>query len=110
MLLDSKTKQENNITSVPCGLGNTQNNLQEGKTSMVNTNYNAQLFKTVSVQNILGCGYYKAGSDIILHFGITSAHTAENLQPELRLNTVSSLHAILCSAQTQQNLSKKKVS
>lgn len=43
------------------------------KTSMVNTNYNAQLFKTVLIQIISGHDYYKAGSNIILHFRITSA-------------------------------------
>lgn len=46
-----------------------------GKTSMVNTNYNAQLFKTVSVQIISGHGYYKAGLTIILRFGITSSQS-----------------------------------
>lgn len=42
---------------------------------MVNTNYVAQLFKTVSIQIISERGCYKARSIITLHFGMTSAQS-----------------------------------
>lgn len=82
----SKTKRENNILNVSCNLETFRIICKRGKTSMVNTNYNAQLFKTLSVQIISGHGYYKAGSTIILHFGITSAQSLGKLQPELPLS------------------------
>lgn len=53
---------------------------KRGRTSMVNTNYVAQLFKTASVQIISGRGCYKARSTITLHFGMTSAQSFEMLQ------------------------------
>lgn len=74
------------------------------KTSVVNTTYNAQLFKTELIQIISGHDYYKAGSRIILHFRITSAQSLGKLQPELPLSLAClgralSLQVILSSAQ-----------
>lgn len=73
------------------------------KTSVVNTNYDAQLFKTVLIQIISGHDYYKADSSIILHFRITSAQSLGELQPELPLSLaclghcLSPGHTELCS-------------
>lgn len=74
------------------------------KASVVNTNYNAQLFKTELIQIISGHGYYKAGSSIILHFRITSAQSLGELQPEPPLSLAClgralSFQVILSSAQ-----------
>lgn len=88
--LRQQAKQNKKITSPMCPATWETFRIicKRGKTSTVNTNYNAQLFKTVSVQIISGRGYYKAGSTIILRFGITSAQSLGKLQPELPLSPV----------------------
>jgi len=83
-----QAKQTKKITSPICPATRETFRIisERGKNSTVNTNYNAQLLKTVSVQIISGHGYYKAGSTTILHFGITSAESLGKLQPELPLS------------------------
>lgn len=69
----NKTKQEKKNPHCILQAGKYTVICKRGKTSMVNTNYVAQLFKTVSVQIISGRGCYKVRSIITLHFGMTSA-------------------------------------
>lgn len=86
--LREQVKQNKKITSPMCPATWEAFRIicKRGKTSTVKTTYNAQLFKTASVQIISGHVYYKAGSTVISHFGITSAQSLGKLQPELPLS------------------------
>lgn len=77
---ENKTKQEKKSPVHPATWEAYRVICKRGRTSMVNTNYVAQLFKTASVQIISGRGCYKARSTITLHFGMTSAQSFEMLQ------------------------------